>query len=177
MKDLKGKVAIVTGGATIIGAAVVQALRSHDVKVALFDIDAAGGDLVATTDPQGIRFWQVDIADDQQLDRAVADVATQLGRVDFLVNLAATYLDDGEKSGRADWLKALDVNVVSAVMAARAVRPHMVATGGGAIVNFTSISSSVAQTGRWLYPVSKAALVQVILSHIETTTRVATRAI
>ena len=164
MKDLKGKVAIVTGGATIIGAAVVQALRSHDVKVALFDIDAAGGDRVATTDPEGIHFWQVDIADDQQLDRAVADVAAQFGRVDFLVNLAATYLDDGEKSGRADWLKALDVNVVSAVMAARAVRPHMVAAGGGAIVNFTSISSSVAQTGRWLYPVSKAALVQVTRS-------------
>jgi NAD(P)-dependent dehydrogenase (short-subunit alcohol dehydrogenase family) len=80
------------------------------------------------------------------------------------VNLAATYLDDGEKSGRADWLKALDVNVVSAVMAARAVRPYMVAAGGGAIVNFTSISSSVAQTGRWLYPVSKAALVQVTRS-------------
>lgn len=164
MKDLKGKVAIVTGGATIIGAAVVRALRSHDVKVALFDIDAAGGDRVATTDPEGIHFWQVDIADDQQLDRAVADVAAQFGRVDFLVNLAATYLDDGEKSGRADWLKALDVNVVSAVMAARAVRPHMVAAGGGAIVNFTSISSSVAQTGRWLYPVSKAALVQVTRS-------------
>lgn len=164
MKDLKGKVAIVTGGATIIGAAVVQALRSHDVKVALFDIDAAGGDRVATSDPEGIRFWQVDIADDQQLDRAVADVTTKLGRVDFLVNLAATYLDDGEKSGRADWLKALDVNVVSAVMAARAARPHMVAAGGGAIVNFTSISSSVAQTGRWLYPVSKAALVQVTRS-------------
>ena len=164
MKDLKGKVAIVTGGATIIGAAVVQALRSHDVKVALFDIDAAGGDRVATTDPEGIHFWQVDIADDQQLDRAVADVATQFGRVDFLVNLAATYLDDGEKSGRTDWLKALDVNVVSAVMAARAVRPHMVAAGGGAIVNFTSISSRVAQTGRWLYPVSKAALVQVTRS-------------
>ncbi len=45
-------------------------------------------------------------------------------------------------------------------MAAHAVRPHMVAAGGGAIVNFTSISSKVAQTGRWLYPVSKAALVQ-----------------
>ncbi len=45
-------------------------------------------------------------------------------------------------------------------MAARAVHPHLAAAGGGAIVNFTSISSKVAQTGRWLYPVSKAALVQ-----------------
>jgi NAD(P)-dependent dehydrogenase (short-subunit alcohol dehydrogenase family) len=44
---------------------------------------------------------------------------------------------------------------------AKAVHPHFVAQGGGAIVNFTSISAKVAQTGRWLYPVSKAALVQV----------------
>ena len=45
-------------------------------------------------------------------------------------------------------------------MMARAVRPHLVAQGGGTIVNFTSISAGVAQTGRWLYPVSKAAIVQ-----------------
>ena len=49
-------------------------------------------------------------------------------------------------------------------MAARAVHPHLVAAGGGAIVNFTSISSRVAQTGRWLYPVSKAAMLQVTRS-------------
>ncbi|MBB6593139.1 SDR family oxidoreductase [Ralstonia solanacearum] len=161
MKELQGKVATVTGGATLIGAAVVQVLRSYQVKVALFDIDAAGGNRVAAGDPDGIGFWHVDITDDQQLERGVADVAARFGRVDFLVNVAATYLDDGVQSGREDWLKALDVNVVSAVMAARAVRPHLVAAGGGAIVNFTSISSKVAQTGRWLYPVSKAALVQV----------------
>lgn len=164
MKDLEGKVAIVTGGATIIGAAVVQALRSHGVRVALFDIDAVGGNRVASADPDGSRFWQVDITDDRQLTQGVAEVAEHFGRLDFLVNLAATYLDDGAQSGREDWVKALDVNVVSAVMAARAVRPHMLAAGGGAIVNFTSISSSVAQTGRWLYPVSKAALVQLTRS-------------
>jgi NAD(P)-dependent dehydrogenase (short-subunit alcohol dehydrogenase family) len=86
------------------------------------------------------------------------------GRVDALVNLACTYTDDGAASGRAEWQQALNVNVVSAVMMARAVRAAMRAAGGGAIVNFTSISSSVAQTGRWLYPVSKAALLQVTRS-------------
>lgn len=164
MKDLEGKVAIVTGGATIIGAAVVQVLRSHGVRVALFDIDAVGGNRVASADPDGSRFWQLDITDDRQLAQGVAEVAEHFGRLDFLVNLAATYLDDGAQSGREDWLTALNVNVVSAVMAARAVRPYMVAAGGGAIVNFASISSTVAQTGRWLYPVSKAALVQLTRS-------------
>ncbi len=161
MKDLQDKVVVVTGGATLIGAAVVRTLRGHGARVALFDIDAQGGARIAAEDAEHIRFWPVDIADDEQLARGVADVAQRFGRIDGLVNLAATYLDDGAASGRADWLRALDVNLVSAVMAARAVRPHLAAAGGGAIVNFTSISSKVAQTGRWLYPVSKAALVQV----------------
>jgi len=160
MKDLEGKVAIVTGGATIIGAAVVDVLRSCGVKVAVFDIDAAGGARVTSADPVQTRFWQVDIVNDEQLEQGIAAVAEHFGSVDFLVNLAATYLDNGVQSGRRDWLTALDVNVISAVMAARAVQPYMVKAGGGAIVNFTSISSKVAQTGRWLYPVSKAALVQ-----------------
>ncbi len=164
MKDLQGKVAIVTGGATIIGAAVVRALRGQGARVALFDIDAQGGARVAAEDADNIHFLPVDIADDAQLARGVADVAARFGRIDGLVNLAATYLDDGAASERSDWLRALDVNLVSAVMAARAVRPHLAATGGGAIVNFTSISSRVAQTGRWLYPVSKAALVQLTRS-------------
>lgn len=161
MKDLEGKVAVVTGGATLIGAGVVQRLRSYGVKVALFDIDADGGQQVAGSDRSVCRFWRVDITDDAQLAKGMEEVAAHFGRLDFLVNLAASYLDDGAASSRQDWLKTLDVNLVSAVMAAHAARPYLQNNGGGAIVNFTSISSKVAQTGRWLYPVSKAALVQV----------------
>lgn len=161
MKGLNGKVAIVTGGATIIGAAVVQVLKDFGARVAVFDIDSAGGARAVADAPESLRFWPVDITDDEQLARGVAGVAEHFGRIDHLVNLACTYVDNGAESGRADWQAALDVNVISAVMMARAVRPAMVAAGGGAIVNFTSISAHVAQTGRWLYPVSKAALVQV----------------
>lgn len=161
MKGLEGKVAIVTGGATIIGAGVVVVLRGFGARVAVFDIDAAGGARVVAADPAATRFWPVDITDDVQLARGVAGVVEHFGRIDHLVNLACTYIDNGAESGRADWQTALNVNVISAVMMARAVRPAMVAVGGGSIVNFTSISSRVAQTGRWLYPVSKAALVQV----------------
>ena len=160
MKGLQGKIAIVTGGATIIGAAVVEQLVSYGAKVAIFDINAEGGAKVAQASAGQARFYAVDITQDAQLDEGVAAVAKDFGRIDFLVNLAATYLDDGANSSRADWLEALNVNLVSAVMAARAVRPHLVQAGGGAIVNFTSISSKCAQTGRWLYPVSKAGMLQ-----------------
>ncbi|SFV13338.1 SDR family oxidoreductase [Pseudoduganella namucuonensis] len=164
MKGLKGKTAIVTGGATMIGAAVVEVLRQAGVRVAVFDIDAAGAARAVARDPETTRGWLVDITDDQQVLDAVGGVAAHFGGIDFLVNLACTYTDGGADAVRADWRQALDVNLVSAVMMARAVRAEMVKAGGGAIVNFTSISSSVAQTGRWLYPVSKAALLQVTRS-------------
>lgn len=160
MKGLQGKVAIVTGGATIIGAAVVQLLCEYGAQVAIFDINEKDGAKVAADSGGKAHFFCVDITKDEQLETGIAAAAQKLGRVDFLVNLAATYLDDGAGSGRSDWLTALDVNLVSAVMAARAAKPHMVRAGGGAIVNFTSISSKCAQTGRWLYPVSKAGMLQ-----------------
>lgn len=160
MKGLKDKVFVVTGGATLIGAGVVEVLMGYGARVAIFDIDESGGRKAAGVDAARARFWRADITDDACVQEALQQVRAHFGRVDGLVNLACTYLDEGMASSRADWLTALDVNVVSAVQMAKAVRPLLLEQGGGAIVNFTSISSSVAQIGRWLYPVSKAALLQ-----------------
>ena len=160
MRGLAGRTAVVTGGSTIIGQAVVRELHAHGAAVAIADIDAERGEPLAAELGERVLFLRTDITDDTQVDAFVAGVAERFDRIDILVNLASTYLDEGAASPREDWLAALDVNVVSAVMMARAVRPHMLAAGAGAIVNITSISAKVAQTGRWLYPVSKAALVQ-----------------
>ncbi|MDC9594453.1 SDR family oxidoreductase [Xenorhabdus sp. IM139775] len=164
MQGLNNKVAIVTGGATKIGATVAKILSEYGVKVAIFDIDQEGGKKAACLQPESIRFWPVDITDDKQLSQGIQEVADYYGRLDFLVNLAATYLDDGADSGRETWLTALNINVISAVQAAQFARPYLIAAGGGAIVNFTSISSTIAQTGRWLYPASKATLLQITRS-------------
>jgi NAD(P)-dependent dehydrogenase (short-subunit alcohol dehydrogenase family) len=157
---LDGKTAVVTGGATLIGAAVVRALHEAGASVAIADIDEEGGRAVAQELGERVLFETTDIRDDAQIERLVGAAAERFGGIDILVNLACSYVDEGFASPRADWLESLDVNVASAVMCAKAVHPHMQARGGGAIVNFTSISAKVAQTGRWLYPVSKAALVQ-----------------
>lgn len=159
-KGLSGKSALVTGGATLIGAAVVRELHAQGVKVTLVDIDTERGQAVADSCGEGVWFSATDITDDPQVQVCVDESAKRHGGIDFLVNLACTYVDDGISASRADWLTALNVNVASAVMMLKAVHPHMKKAGKGAVVNFTSISSSVAQTGRWLYPVSKAALVQ-----------------
>jgi len=159
-RGLEGKSAIVTGGSTLIGAGVVRAMHAAGVKVVIADIDADNGQVLADSLGAGVHFARTDITDDAQVQACVAEAAARHGGVHFLINLACSYLDDGFKSPRADWLASFNVNVASAVAMLQAVHPHMVAAGGGAVVNFTSISSRVAQTGRWLYPVSKAAMAQ-----------------
>ena len=160
MGGLPGRTAVVTGGATLIGAAVVRALRDAGAKVAVADIDEEGGRKLTEELGDDVLFRVTDIRDDGQIEQLALETADRFGGIDILVNLACSYVDDGFTSPREDWLESLDVNVVSAVMCAKAVHPYMLERGGGTIVNFTSISAKVAQTGRWLYPVSKAALVQ-----------------
>jgi NAD(P)-dependent dehydrogenase (short-subunit alcohol dehydrogenase family) len=154
--ELDGRTAIVTGGATLIGGGVVSALREAGANVAVADVDEEGGRRLG----DDVLFLPTDLRDDAQIAAIVEETAARFGGIDILVNLACSYVDEGLASPREDWLESLNVNVASAVMMARAVHPHMRNGGGGAIVNFTSISAKVAQTGRWLYPVSKAALVQ-----------------
>ena len=104
-------------------------------------------------------FVRTDITSDADIAALVAATVQRHGRLDFLVNVACTYLDNGAETARADWLKALDVNIVGSVMLMQAARPHL-AANKGAIVNFGSISARIAQVGRWVYPVSKAAILQ-----------------
>jgi len=160
MRGLDGKTAVVTGGATLIGAAVVRAFVAAGTRVAVADIDEDGGRRLADELGDTVFFRPTDIRDDDELALLASATAARFDGIDFLVNLACSYVDDGFGSTRADWLESLNVNVASAAIAAQSVHPYLLERGGGAIVNFASISSKVAQTGRWLYPVSKAAIVQ-----------------
>ncbi|RQR75053.1 SDR family NAD(P)-dependent oxidoreductase [Burkholderia sp. Bp9012] len=163
MTALAGKVAIVTGGATLIGAAVAQDLGRAGACVAILDLDAENGARVADTLGERGMFIAADITDDRAIDRAVSAVAERFGAIDLLINLACSYVDNGIQATRNDWLAAMDVNVVSAAMLVKAVHPFL-KRRGGAIVNFSSISAQCAQTGRWLYPTSKAAMRQLTRS-------------
>lgn len=160
MKGLQGKVAIITGGATLIGAHVVRAFHREGTRVVVADIDAKGGQEVADELGNGVLFVRTDLADDAQIAACVERTVAAFGGIDFLINLACVYIDNGIDASRQDWLESYNINVVGGVMLLKAARPHMVKRGGGAVVNFGSISAKVAQTGRWLYPVTKAAILQ-----------------
>ncbi len=156
MRGLDGKVAIVPGGATKIGQAVVAAFRKAGTKVMVADINAEAGAAMAG---DGVAFKATDLRDDGQIADLVKATKDEFGRIDFLVNVACTYVDNGMASTRAEWLDGFDVNIVGSIVLMQAAREEL-ARNRGAIVNFGSISSRVAQTGRWIYPVSKAAILQ-----------------
>ncbi|UZE31091.1 SDR family oxidoreductase [Pseudomonas asplenii] len=156
--NLQDKVALISGGATLIGAAVAEALVAAGARVVLLDIDPRGAEVAAGFADNGL-FVAVDLTDDAALGDALGQVRQRWGRIDLVINLACTYLDQGIASDRSEWLRALDINLVSAVQLVRAVHADL-KVNGGVVINFTSISAGCAQTGRWLYPVSKAALHQ-----------------
>ncbi|MFD7842806.1 SDR family oxidoreductase [Nocardia sp. NPDC059764] len=160
--SLAGKTAIVTGGATLFGASVVGELIAAGAQVVVADIDEGGGTAVADRFDRAV-FVRTDITSDESIEQCVAGTVDRFGALDILVNLACSYGDDGADTDRATWLRTLDVNLVGAALFSGAARPELARTRG-AIVNLSSISAKVAQTGRWTYPASKAAIAQLTRS-------------
>jgi 3-oxoacyl-[acyl-carrier protein] reductase len=159
--DFSGKVALVTGGASLLGSTIVRAFHAASASVLIADLDEPRGAAVARELGQRVRFVRTDLTDDAQLAALVGAAERHFGGVDFLVNSAVTFLDHGLDSTRAEWLQALNVNLVSGAILTRLVAPILKARGGGAIVNFSSIAGKFANAGRMLYPASKAALRQI----------------
>lgn len=159
--DFTGKVALVTGGASLLGATIARAFHATGAAVVIADVDEARGAATASGFGERALFVRTDVTDDAQLSALVGAVKARFGGIDFLINSAVTFLDNGLASTREEWLHALNVNVASGVILTRLVAPIMQARGGGAIVNFSSIAGKFANTGRMLYPASKAAIRQI----------------
>lgn len=162
--DLQGKTAIVTGGATLIGDKVVAELVRAGANVVSADIDGENGQRRAEAHGGSVVFSATDVTQDTQLDSLVERCVDSFGGVDVLVNAAATYLDDGLGTSRADWLTALDVNLVSGAMLTAKVVPHMERRGGGSVINFASTSGKRATYFSFVYAAAKAAILGVTRS-------------
>lgn len=157
MRGLQGKVAIVTGGAASIGRAITEAFHAAGTRVVVAARSEKQGQAVEVELGSNVVFQRTDITNDEDLDRLMHRTISTFGRLDFLVNNACSYLDSGQRSTRTDWLMTLNTNVVSAAVLGEWTRPE-IARQRGAIVNISSISAYCAQSGRWTYPTSKAAL-------------------
>jgi NAD(P)-dependent dehydrogenase (short-subunit alcohol dehydrogenase family) len=127
---LAGKVAIVTGGAQGIGAAIAAGLRKEGAEVVVADLNPPEG---------GIR---ADVANEEDVERMVSETRERHGRIDVLVNNAGLYatlaMRPFTEIPLEEWRRVMDVNVASVFLTSRAVVPVMREQGGGKIVNISS---------------------------------------
>jgi NAD(P)-dependent dehydrogenase (short-subunit alcohol dehydrogenase family) len=159
--DWKDRVAIVTGGASGIGAATVREFAGAGGVVVIFDINVQDGRRMAEAaqaQGQTVEFHAVDVSDATACQQAVQRVAAQWNRVDFLVNNAVSFIAKGLDATTADWERSLGVNVRGYANMVQACHPFMRNVPGAAIVNLASISGHVAQPNRWTYNASKGAI-------------------
>ena len=162
---LEGRVAIVTGAAQGIGAACAERLSHDGAAVALWDIDTARGEALARSLNERGRhaaYLHCNVANQREVDAALAATLQAFGAVDALVNnagifKAAAFLDITE----ADWDAVLDVNLKGAFLVGQAVARAMLANpAGGAIVNMSSVNSVMAIPNIASYNVSKGGVNQ-----------------
>lgn len=161
MRGLQGKTAIVTGGAQGLGAAIAARLSEEGVAVWLLDRLEAGAETAAgirsgTDCP--VRYEQVDICDEAQIAAVLANIAEQSGSIDILVNNAAIFIFKGVEATAEEWRRILDVNVIGTALVTRYALPLLRNSGGGSIVNISSISGFVGQPQFATYNATKFAI-------------------
>jgi NAD(P)-dependent dehydrogenase (short-subunit alcohol dehydrogenase family) len=147
-----GRAVLITGGKRI-GAAVALELAAHGMDVALsFNRSETEAESAAYDIRQGGRrsfVIRADLSRGEECARLVDDAASQLGRLDVLINMASVYAEVPlEETNEARWDAVLDVDLKAAFLCAQAAIPHLKKAGGGRIINFTDW---VAASGRPRY--------------------------
>jgi NAD(P)-dependent dehydrogenase (short-subunit alcohol dehydrogenase family) len=161
-KESRDRVALVTGGGSGIGLATVERLLEAGWKVAAVDRDegALAGLAAKTAKPQRLFTSTLDVTNEAAAEKAIAMAGEALGGIDGVVNSAGIAADIPALDTPVDlFRKILDVNVVGTFIVARAAARLMRNTGGGAIVNISSISGLRGSKGRSAYGASKGAVV------------------
>ena len=152
--DFSGRVALVTGGASGIGAAAVARLQAGGAQAAVFDLRLEGAG-------PGALAIQGDVTGSADLDAAVARVERELGRLDVLVCCAGVSGDSLRTVdvSDAEWNRVMAVNASGVFFANRAALPGMIGRGYGRIVNIASIAGKEGNPMACAYSTSKAAVI------------------
>lgn len=157
--SLEGKVALITGGASGIGSAIVDAFDQKGVQIAIVDLNKD----VATQKAGQLKNAQAfmcNVADQEDVDAMVSAVYDAFGRVDILVNSAGIVdLAPAEDLSFSAWQKTLNVNLTGSFLVCQSVGKRMIAAGGGKIINLASQAGSVAIEGHVAYCASKFAII------------------
>jgi len=158
---LNGKVALITGGGSGIGAATASRFVSEGAKVCIADVDEKCLHEVARSMPSGSLVCCVcDVSKGEDVTRMVEAAVSVEGKIDILVNSAGIDPSGpGVDDDPAMWRRILEVNLTGPHLTMKAVIPHMIEGGGGSIINISSLSAIRYIRGRAAYTASKGGLV------------------
>ncbi len=151
-QQLDGLVAVVTGGASGIGAAIAATLAAEGAQVAVLDRDPSGAD------PRFAAF-AADVSDRAGVERAIAEVAERFGRIDIVVNNAGIGAQgDIAANDDDEWARVLSINVTGIARVTTAALPWLRRSPSAAICNTSSIAATAGLPNRALYSASKGAV-------------------
>ncbi len=157
---LGGRIAVVTGGASGIGAAVATTFVAKGATVAVVDLDESAAQATADTLGSDSRGFGCDVSDAASVTAVIDAVHAAFGRIDVLVNSAGiAILGPAEDLSPEAFAKTLAVNVIGTFLVSQAVGRHMLAAGRGKIVNLASQAGSVALDEHAAYCASKFAVI------------------
>ena len=163
MKRTENKVVIVTGGALGIGRETCLLLAKEGAKVAVTDIlDKEGQDLIEEINQSGgiAKFWHLDVTDEKEVERVYAEVVKEFGKLDATVNNAGIAGADKptHELTEKEWDAVMNVNVKGVFFCTKHAIPHMQKSGGGSIINLSSIYGLVGAGDIPPYHASKGAV-------------------
>lgn len=156
-----GKVALVTGAASGIGLATVEAFAAEGARVLAADVQDEKGAALAARFPDQVIYRRCDVTDESAIKATVEAAVEAFGALDILFNNAG---NGGAMAGIADiaiadWKHTLDLLLTSVVAGTRYATPHLIARGGGAIINTASIAGTQAGWGPLAYSTAKGAVI------------------
>lgn len=152
MTEFNNLVAVVTGGASGIGAAVARHLNAGGARVVVLDINADD------VDPAHFAI-SANVADDQSVKAAIAEVVERFGRIDIVINNAGIGAQGDVATNPDDeWHRVWDINVVGMARVTRAALPYLRKSPAASVVNLSSIAASAGLPQRVLYTATKGAV-------------------
>lgn len=159
---LRGKVALITGGATGLGRGVAEALLAEDAVVAIADVNAEVGS--STADELGCHFIELDVRDLEANRRAVDETVEKFGGL-HLLHLNAgieSPFSLGDDFDVDAYRRAMSINLDGVVFGFHAARPAMLASGGGSVIATASLAGLAAMAPQPVYGTNKAAVVGLV---------------
>jgi 2-deoxy-D-gluconate 3-dehydrogenase len=166
--DLKGRVAVVTGGNGGIGLGMARGMAEAGAAVAIAGRNTAKSEAAAAELAKlGVKtaVLNVDVASEASCRKMIEDAAKALGRIDILLNNAGINIrKSADQMSLAEWKEVIDVNLTSAFICSHAVYPRMKEQGGGKIINIGSMLSIFGASFAPAYGASKGGIVQLTKS-------------